>query len=531
MASGLAPITHRFTGGWATDFGPGVTGLAPDDRGHVAIPFLTNAEDCLFELDGAPRTAPGTTRLNSAALESGARIKGIFDYWRMGTAGSPSQRRVIQIGTKVYADSGNGTFSEIASGFTAGQVPHFALFDDLLIFATDRPTETAYSWDGTTWQALGGSSPPFAFSTKHHNYHFAAGVASNPSVLYYSSQLDPETWTGGTSGSISINPNDGDMITGIVSHRNELIVFKGPYKGSIHRITGTSNSTWARVQLVEGVGAVWQNSIFKYRDDIGFLWSDGTIRSLAATEKFGDYAEGSLSVAINTNYLKRRVTHNRLRHANAVSDDSRAYIQLPVDGSTENNVTLAMDFRFDPPRWSKLPSFNRSCMCLAIDSNASNRQQVFFGGSDGFVEIWGQEARSLPGSTALAYLVTTPYFDYGDFGDMHTLHQIAMELMPRNNSNVTVRWRRDGATAQSMTIAQGGSDPLGGTTGFTLGNAAGTTGSTLADDRFVGRFGQTEEGGEFRSIQYEFAGAILNMQVELHSFQALISRGHPSREN
>ena len=80
---------------------------------------------------------------------------------------------------------------------------------------------------------------------------------------------------------LDIDPGDGDRITGLVSHKNELWVFKGPHKGSIHRITGTSNSDWARTTFIEGVGAVWQNSIFRFGDDIGFLWSDGSPRTPA----------------------------------------------------------------------------------------------------------------------------------------------------------------------------------------------------------------------------------------------------------
>jgi hypothetical protein len=66
------------------------------------------------------------------------------------------------------------------------------------------------------------------------------GRATNPSRLYYSANVDPEDWVGVGSGSIDIDINDGDMITGIASYQDNLFVFKGPNKGSIHRITGSS---------------------------------------------------------------------------------------------------------------------------------------------------------------------------------------------------------------------------------------------------------------------------------------------------
>ena len=533
MPTKQAHIGHYFGGGWATDFGPHVPGLSADQNGNLIYPFLVNADDCFYDLDGGPITIPGTVRVNSSQLESGARVKAAFDYWRMGTAGSPSQRRVIFIGTKVYADTGNGTFTEIKSGLSSDAVPHMALFDDILILANDNTADVPMSYDGTTFQNLAGSPPNFSFSESHHNYMFAAGVAAAPSTLYYSGALDPESWTGGTSGNISIDPDDGDMITGIKSHKNNLIVFKGPYKGSIHRITGTSNSTWARQTLVRGVGAVWQNSIFRFQDDLGFLWSDGTVRSLTAVEAFGDYRDASMSRPIDNRYLIPRCTTSRLRHAWAVSDGRRVYLCLPVDGSNQPNVILACDYRFDPPRWSRLPSMdNYACAMLGIDPDSSNRHQVFLGTSDGYLEKWGQARRSVVnGTSSFNYLVTTPFIDYGIPADMKTLAAVGVGFNPMNNNNVTIRWRRDGNTAQSTTVTQGGAAVLGGVTGFILGNSQATTGDTLADNRFVDRFVELEEGGEFRTIQYEFENTTVDMATEIHSFVSHWEPGGESTEN
>ena len=516
-----------FGGGWATDFGPTVPGLRPDDNGNMILPFLWEAEDCLFELDGGPHTMPGTARLNSSALDTGGtRIKALYDYWTQGVGGSPTQRRVLFVGTAVYGDAANGTFSSLKTGLTADAVPHMSQFDDILILANDNSANVPMSYDGTTFQDLAGSPPNFSFSVKHRNWHWAAGVDAAPSTLYYSDQLNPELWTGGASGSISIDPNDGDRITGLVSHKGELWVFKGPYKGSIHRISGSSNSTWARTTFAEGVGAVWQNSIFKFRDDIGFLWSDGSIRSLAATEAYGDFSESSMTVPIQR-YLNNSLNFTRLRHAWAVTDSSgrRTIVLLPVNGSSQNNVGISIDFRFTPPRFSKLPSLNYACAANVIDSAASNRPQIFLGGHDGYVEKWGQSTRARPASTVLNYKVTTPYLDFGVPHRTKTLAGIGINMMPKNTDNIDTRWRRDGQTVQSMNIAQGGQAVLGGTSGFVLDT------DMLADDRFLIRWGDAETGGEFRQIQFEFRNSTLNSDTEIHSFTPIVEPGGVSTEN
>ena len=108
-------IQHHFAGGWATDFGPSAPGVAPDQAGQFKVPFLVDAENVVFELDGGPRKIKGSTKLNSVQLESGATITGLYDYWRQGTGGSATQKRVIHIGTKIYKDDADGTFDQIAS--------------------------------------------------------------------------------------------------------------------------------------------------------------------------------------------------------------------------------------------------------------------------------------------------------------------------------------------------------------------------------------------------------------------------------
>ena len=71
MATKTQYIRHNFAGGFATDFGPNAD-LAVDKSGQVSIPFLVDAENLLFEFDGGPHKMPGTAKLNSVQMESGA---------------------------------------------------------------------------------------------------------------------------------------------------------------------------------------------------------------------------------------------------------------------------------------------------------------------------------------------------------------------------------------------------------------------------------------------------------------------------
>ena len=81
MASIPKFIRHIFSGGWATDYGPTAeTGM--DNYGRVQLPFLVNAENVEYDLDGGPKKIGGATKLNSTEINSGAEVVGLFDYWR-----------------------------------------------------------------------------------------------------------------------------------------------------------------------------------------------------------------------------------------------------------------------------------------------------------------------------------------------------------------------------------------------------------------------------------------------------------------
>ncbi len=524
MATKRTFVTHEFEGGWSTELGQTLrVGVGED--GKVGLTHLVNAENIVYEATGGPHKMPGTTRLNSSALESGAAVVGCYDFWRQGTGGSPTQRRVIHVGTTIKNDAADGVFADLFTGMEAGKIPSYSTFDDFLIISSDSTIDVPKSWDGSTAQNLGGSPPRFAFSATHKNRSWAAGDILNPSRLYFCALLDPEDWTGSGSGNIDIDPNDGDAITGIVSHNNDLWVFKGPHKGSIHRITGsapTGADGFARTTFIRGIGAVGHNSIFAFANDIGFMWSDGSIHSLSATDAFGDYNETALSRPIQS-FLRERLVFNRIKQVWAENSSSESFVlfTVTVDSGSTNNYILLMDYRFQPVRWASWPVLGVASIAHMIDSASSNRPILMAGSLDGFVLKLLQADRSINGTGAIAFRVTAPFLDYGNPITLKIPSIGSLGIAPKNDGNITFGWTRDNNAQQTVTITQGGGDVLGPASAnqFTLGT------STLSGGRFVDRFVDLIEGGEFRAIQYDITNSVLNEDVEIHSIGSAINIG------
>ena len=531
MPSKSRTIRHFFLGGWATDYGPTVDVL-PDQTGKVGIPFLVDAENVLFELDGGPHKIGGTTKLNSSAVASSAAVMGLYDYWKSGTAGAPARRRVLHAGTLCMNDADDGTFVNLFTGLESGSVPCYSTFDDLLIISSNSTTDVPRSWDQTTAQNLAGSPPRFSISCTHKNRSWAAGVHTVPSRLYYSANVDPEDWTGVGSGSIDIDPNDGDTITGIVSHQNKLFIFKGPNKGSIHMITGSSptgSDAFARTTFVQGIGAAAHNSIFRFSDDIGFVSQFGTISSLSATQAYGDFASASLSRPINIGWIRSHLNYNRLKNISAATDSTNGlvYITASWDANSVNNTVLVMDYRNAPDiiRWSKIPSYSCASLAAFVDTNGVRR--VLAGGNDGFVRRLNIADRSIDAATSIAYKITTPFLNYGDPFQMKTLEQASVGIAPKGDYDFTYGWTRDNNAQQTFTQNQGGEDVLGPANAneFTLDTSA------LGGSKYVDRYMELAEGGEFRSIQYQVTNSGTNEDMEVHSISAVISGGSQSTEN
>ena len=517
-------VTHRFAGGWATDFGP-TAYQSPGGDSVMQIPWLTDARNTVYEFDGGIHKAPGTLNLNSTVLESGASVRGIYDFWRQGTADSPQQRRVVHVGTKIKYDQADGVFLDLFTGLSATAIPQYSTFDDLLIIGSSNNADVPKSWDMTTAQNLAGSPPAFGFSVNHQNHQFAAGNFANPSRLYFSVPLNPEDWIGTGSGAIDIDPSDGDMITGIVSHKNELWVFKGPNKGSIHRITGSSLATWARTTFITGLPVAWTHAIFKFGDDIGFVTTNGSVHSLKATAAFGDFNQAWMSYPINK-FLQEGLNHSRARFVVTGTDPNRGYvwIGLTPSGATTCTRYLIMDYRFMSqnetyPRWSYWDSRAFACISLVRELQ---RPRLMAGGYDGFVYKLDQTARTDNG-VAINMNVTTPALTYGEEWALKNLVTAGVSLQAYNDNPLTFSWTRDGEFQTSTTKTQGGGGDVFDTGLFDT--------AVFGGQAFKPRFFGIENGGDFRSISYGFSESANDSDLEIHSFMTKLTFCGESEED
>lgn len=144
------------------------------------------------------------------------------------------------------------------------------------------------------------ATPKFKFLAVFQDMLCGGGDPNNPSRLWMSPQGMPQVWGtyGGLLGNyVDVDPEDGDILTGIKSNDTGKILYVGKNK-TLHRITFTGNSTtpFFRTVVQGKLGVLSHWSMVNIPDGLYFLsesgpaLSDGTAaRLLPATELILNY--------------------------------------------------------------------------------------------------------------------------------------------------------------------------------------------------------------------------------------------------
>ncbi len=450
------PVVLPFTGGYQTD-------LSPQSRDFG---YLLQAENVIYEVDGTVRKLGGTTAINNG-VEGTEAIVGMFDYWRAGVAGAFAQKFVsVTSEGRVVKEDMDGIMDDITGTATISDdvVPVFCQARDLLTIWTSA-NNTPLKWNQTgNVTPLLGSPPVGRGAVFHVNRLWVWGTVANPSRITYSSSTDIEDWTVSDSGSMDLDPEDGDIIIGAVSYKNSLIVFKGPNKGSIHIISGTGVSTFARNVLVRGIPLQSPNAVVPVGDDLLFM-SDRGIHSLGATQQYGNFVQADLTRFLR-GHFRIEMTKSLLNKVWAIdyAEKSCVLFCYAGAGSLRNDHVLALSYvRFQEEGW-KASVWGRTAISAAIRIEPlTKHREVIFGSDNGFYYKQDTAARILPDGTAYAMRILTPELLLGKQDGAGTprgdqpfnIERIYLRSVGTGDWNVHVSLVRDRGPAEDYVFNQG----------------------------------------------------------------------------
>ena len=202
-----------------------------------------------------------------ATLPSSGNVLGMFEY----TRSSGERWLVVQIDSAIYTTNNNGnSWVLIKSGLSTINPVNYTIYLDELWMTNGF--DDVFTYNGSAVASY-SFIPKGKYIITHFDQIFIANILGQPSSIYFSGVLSgPKVKDGWKSyNAFSIGKDDGDIITGLVSYKNNIVVFK-------------TNSTWGilgygnDMELIKYsniYGCVSHRSIQEYKTDLVFLSKQG----------------------------------------------------------------------------------------------------------------------------------------------------------------------------------------------------------------------------------------------------------------
>ncbi len=314
----------------------------------------------LFTNFGAVTARKGSAYLIRTALTDAASVaNGIYQFNKSD-------------GTSVYYMAHGKSIYEVAAPTTAtarytdaddlGSV-NFTTFEDKCIAVSPTMPMEYTTGTGVNFAALTGSPPANGKYIESHKNRVFEVTTTLPSRMYYCVQGDAEDWTTLTgadtdSGFIDIGGDDGDIITGLASLGNVMVIFK---RNSTWILGGSHANNFTVRPASTLIGCIAPRSIIKCDQFVMFL-SDLGVYSLTAN--------GNGIVRMSYNVQPTIDAYSRARREAAVAGryKTQYWLTFPVVSVLPSTIeTLVLDYVFGS--WSKYSHYR--ALCYLTDKDGS----------------------------------------------------------------------------------------------------------------------------------------------------------------
>lgn len=252
----------------------------------------------------------------------------------------------------------------------------------------------------------------------NQNSMFMAGFSNAPSNVVFSELGEPENIQ--PENFFEVRTNDGDRVFAIKAFNNEVIVLK---QTSFHKVIGDSPENFALIELSGEYGCISNQSVVEYKEKLCWLDQKGIVQYNGASWDIISNQVEDIFRRMNLDAAKEKACAVHQLYRNQI------WWGIPIDGATQNNITVVYDYLVDA--WTFFDGFSPASFALA--KSALTRPTVFRGDYSGMLHFHGESFFSDNG-TAFSCIVT-PHWD-------------------KNKENETWIWRRaflDVATVSGLT--------------------------------------------------------------------------------
>lgn len=340
----------------------------------------------------------GTNRYNASAYGSGAAFTLLGDFWRHGTSLAPTQKFVGCAGTAIVKDDLDGAWDEIKTSWGAAAKDQNVCFaQGFAVFSTSN-NDIPQTWNqtGNTADLNVGGLPRFTAACYDLRRLWTVGETTalsgnaNPSRSTVSVAGDITDFTSADATNFIFDEDDGDRLISVVPFLRGRYYFKGPTRGSLHRVTGTTPTTFVKERAASGIvyAAVAHKSVVATPNDIYWVSPVG-IHSLAATQKYGDTQTAFLSYPIQDQF--QAINFARLDQIHGFYHPLRNIIgwAIPTGSNTQDDSLFVYDLATG--YWSIWMFSNFKIGAATIGRTPTTAiPRLYLGGYDGFVRSGDQ---------------------------------------------------------------------------------------------------------------------------------------------
>jgi len=272
----------------------------------------------------------------------------------------------------------------------------------------------------------------------HDQHLVVAGASTAKNTVFYSSLLDPSSFSGSGAGSILLP----DQVVGIKSFRSDLIIF---CRNSIHKLVNINDAnSIAIVPVTQNVGCLSSHSIQEIGGDLVFLSPDG-IRSVAGTSRIGDVELGSVSRQIQSIVSNIANAVNTFTITSAVLRSKSQYrlFYTVLNGSTASARGIIGTLTANGFEWSE--TLGIQATGFASGFAATGIEKLYHGDNEGYIYNHN-EGNSFSSAGTLLDITAqyqTPHYDFGDVGTRKTMHYVKLSVTPEGEVSPTLRIRYD----------------------------------------------------------------------------------------
>ena len=386
---------------------------------------------------GIMRQVPGWAKYSTTAIPGTGPVMLIADFLtaagvRSLLACSTTRLSKYNVGTNVFDDVTGG--AQLLTGNSLNPIFYGVLND---LFVLTNGVNTPKKYDGTTWEALGGSPPSLLVGLDIYEGHV---LGWNTGTVGYRTQWTdlnaPENWTTGEAGTLDIRDDNLAPILAGGKMGRQYLLYKEGARGGVYAMTYVGTPLIMQVERVTADLGVFCPKAVAVVGDVHFV--------LAADEQMYAIAPGAAPRPIGEQVRKRAFAGLNYAARNACwvaihpakkqvifamphgtsTTASRAYLyHWPTDSWGEREITLQVGAWMRDPETTTIDDLTGTIDALSgtIDSLSSDaRDRFFVGGIGSSAFVYTYESSISMDGVAVDAWVTGRWVGSGDGRMMRT---------------------------------------------------------------------------------------------------------------